>query len=107
MLDHEQAYRRTTVNIGTEDHNPAYFSGSTSVNESAGMTFVANSSFSKHPIVAMKPMSPATLACTNGSLSALENAGTSTLRFVLYPREGPRRPTRMQEFVRIDASGSD
>lgn len=83
-----------------------HFSLSINVKAMLGMTFDAMSSMSKHSSVAIKDMSPATRVCTNGSFSARANAGTSTFRFVLYPSEGPRRPIRMQVFVRMDASWS-
>lgn len=70
------------------------------------MTLVASSEISKQSIVAIKAIRPATLACTKESFRALENAGTSTLRLVLYPRVGPSRPIRIQVFVLIEASES-
>ena len=71
-----------------------------------GTTFPAISSTSNTSTLAMNAINPATLACTNGSFSALENAGTRTLRLVLYPKDGARRPIRIQVLVRMDASGS-
>lgn len=84
----------------------AYFSLSTIAKAIFGMTFPAKSSLSKHSTVAMKAIKPATLACTNGSFNDLAKAGTSTLRFVLGPSIGARRPRRMQVLVLIDGSVS-
>ena len=71
-----------------------------------GITLEARSGTSKQSIVAMKAIRPATLAWTNGSLSARENAGMRTFRLVLWPKDGARRPSRMQVFVRIEGSKS-
>lgn len=71
-----------------------------------GMTFDASSDISNRSTVAMNAIRPATRAWTKGSLRAREKAGTSTLRLVLYPRDGAKRPMRMHVFVRIEASES-
>lgn len=71
-----------------------------------GITLEAISGTSKQSMVAMNAISPATRVCTKVSLRALENAGTRTLRFVLYPSEGPSRPINMHVFVRIEGSVS-
>lgn len=87
--------------------NVTNFSESTSVNDMLGIALEASSSVSKQSIVAIKPISPATRAWTNGSFSAFVKAGTSTLRLVLYPSVGPSLPTRIHAFVLMEASGSD
>lgn len=71
-----------------------------------GITLEASSGLSKQSTVAMNAINPATLACTKGSLRARENAGTRTLRLVLYPSVGPSRPRRMHVLVLIDGSVS-
>ena len=69
-----------------------------------GTTFPAKSSLSKHSTVAMRAMSAATRAWTNGSFRLRAKAATKTFFFVFGPSFGARRPSRMHVFVRIDGS---
>src|ERR1700733_8208515 len=99
-------HRKSSVTHHSTNCRKTHFSLSIILPEILGITFVANSSTSNTSTLAMNAINPATLACTNGSFNALEKAGTRTLRLVLYPKDGPRRPIRIQALVRIEASGS-
>ena len=84
----------------------AYFSRSIMQKDMQGMTFEAISSISKHSIVAINAIRPATLAWTKLSFRLRVKAGTKTFLLVLYPSEGAIRPSRMHVLVRMDASVS-
>lgn len=107
MLDHGQfCFEDGSVLIKSEARHDSYFSLSTTANDMEGITLLAKSSSSKHPIVAISAVNPATRAWTNWSLMAREKAGMSTFFCTELARVGARRPISIQVLVRIDASVS-
>ena len=84
-----------------------YFSLSTNAPATSPTTFPASSSTSNKLAHAIHVMRAATRAGGKLSFKALAHAAPRTLRRVLYPSVGPRRPMRIIEFVRMGASESD
>src|SRR6266478_521584 len=83
------------------------FSLSTNAPATSPTTFPASSSTSNKLAHAMHVMRAATRAGGKLSFKALAHAAPRTLRRVLYPSVGQRRPMRIIELVRKEASASD
>jgi hypothetical protein len=84
-----------------------HFSLSTNAPATSPTTFPASSSTSNKLAHAMHVIRAATRAGGKLSFKALAHAAPRTLRRVLYPIVGPRRPMRIIELVRMEASASD
>jgi hypothetical protein len=84
-----------------------YFSLSTNAPATSPTIFPASSSTSNEFAHAIQAMRAATRAGGKSSFRALAQAAPRTLRRVLGPSVGPRRPMRMIELVRMGASRSD
>lgn len=83
------------------------FSLSTNAPATSPTTFPASSSTSNKLAHAMHVIRAATRAGGKLSFRALAQAAPRTLRRVLYPIVAPRRPMRIIELVRMEASASD
>lgn len=84
-----------------------YFSLSTNAPATSPTAFPASSSTSNEFAHAIQAIRAATRAGGKLSFRAFAHAAPRTLRRVLCPSDGPRRPIRMIELVRMEASVSD
>jgi hypothetical protein len=98
-LRSERDNRRTMETI--------YFSLSTNAPATSPTTFPASSSTSNEFAHAIQAIRAATRAGGKLSFKAFAQAAPRTLRRVLCPSVGPRRPIRIMELVRMEASVSD